>query len=350
MVNCFTIDRACPSRLLRNKQPERVEARGVIVFLVSQKIISIENMISDNRIIFGARLVGPHRCGANVIRANLRGALSQSAAIRKSVRQCAPTDSTSTGVQERRISKRERERKKKIRRLPCDLKFILDYGLLRASTTGVPTPVRDDVSSETFSACRENSYRCNYVFPRGFGPFCHLRRLLPTRVIRCASDDPQQHSLLFTADTKADVRNMITVIMKIHDARESGRFILLTFRWLTVYLRLVACSFEHKIFLRRRTFIYILFDKNLSLLFYLFSSSWNRQELPDNGTDKIIRCTELACIGNARSKCAWLVNCAKCIVKARVRKGTERGQREGSRYVRLHLFDMPRHSKLVHHT
>lgn len=143
------------------------------------------------------------------------------------------------------------------------------------------TPLRDDVSSRDVFRLPREFLQVQLRFPRCFGPFCHLRRLLPTRVIRCASDDPQQHSLLFTADTKADVRNVITVIMKIHGSCESGRFILLTFRWLTVYLRLVACSLERKIFSRHRiVFHYVLLGKNFSSLFYLFSSSWNRR---DNG-------------------------------------------------------------------
>lgn len=62
--------------------------------------------------------------------------------------RAACTDSTSTRVQERRISKK--------RRLSCDLKFILDYGLLRTSTTNrVPSLVRNDVSSRRFPLPRE---------------------------------------------------------------------------------------------------------------------------------------------------------------------------------------------------
>lgn len=115
-----------------------------------------------------------------------------------------------------------------IRRVYHGLRFILDYGLLRTNTTGMPTPVRERRPvRDVFRSPREFLQVQLRFSPR-------FRALLPpaapTRVIRCASGDPQQHSLLFTADTKADFRNVITVIMKIHGARESGRFILLTFR------------------------------------------------------------------------------------------------------------------------
>lgn len=137
------------------------------------------------------------------------------------------------------------------------------YGRARPGAT----PVRDDdVSSRRFSI-PERILTGAITFSSMFGPFCLLRRLLPTRVIRCASDDPQQHSLLFTADTKADVRNVITVIMKIHGACESGRFILLTFRWLTVCLRLIACSFKQDIF-DISGFLYNLYVLCISKIFF----------------------------------------------------------------------------------
>jgi len=54
------------------------------------------------------------------------------------------------------------------------------------------------------------------------------------------------------------------MIMKIHSVYESERFILLTFRWLTICLRLIAYSFKQNI----KNEI-ILFDENFFITHYI---------------------------------------------------------------------------------
>lgn len=157
---------------------------------------------------------------ANVIKANLRGVLSQPAAFKR-VQQRAPTDFTSTRVQQRRISKNGV--------YLCDLKFILDYGLLRTSTIWC-FPQLETMSRRNVFHSRENSHGCNYVFSdisapsASCGAYYRQESLDARQMIR---NNTRYYSYV---DTKADVHNVITMIMKIHGACKSGRFILLTFR------------------------------------------------------------------------------------------------------------------------
>ncbi|KYN33048.1 hypothetical protein ALC56_12682 [Trachymyrmex septentrionalis] len=87
-----------------------------------------------------------------VIKANLRCVLSQPEALKKAW-QRPPTDFTAY--------LRATEAYFKKRRLSCDLKFILDYGLLRISTTG----------------CLPSEFlRVQLCFPRCFGRCIYRRK------------------------------------------------------------------------------------------------------------------------------------------------------------------------------
>jgi len=93
---------------------------------------------------------------ATVIKANLWCVLLQPEALKRAW-QRAPTDFTA--------HLRATEAYFKKRRLSCDLKFILDYGLLRISTTNrVPSQLETTSRRDIFHS-REKSYECNYVFP-----------------------------------------------------------------------------------------------------------------------------------------------------------------------------------------
>lgn len=130
----------------------------------------------------------------------------------------------------------------KKRRLSHDPKFTLDYGLITGKHDREFSRPKT-MSRRCFSVPTEDFCGCNYVLPDVLAfpppPAAPITNDM-TAVVRRASDDPWQHSLLFTVDTKSDVRDVITVIMKIHGVRDGERFVLLTFCWPVECLKLIA--------------------------------------------------------------------------------------------------------------
>ncbi|TGZ53562.1 Uncharacterized protein DBV15_11400, partial [Temnothorax longispinosus] len=99
--------------------------------------------------------------GANVIKANLRGVLSQPAVFKRA-RQRAPTDFDKYSRATAAYFKKQR--------LSCDLKFILDHTAYYRQARPGATPVRDDVSSRRFPLSRVGFFQVQLCFPRCFEP------------------------------------------------------------------------------------------------------------------------------------------------------------------------------------